>query len=491
MANRKEAAKHRSRGENGKFVKRTNPVVKQSLDPFAPDNLPLAVVPHANINHAFTFAGLAGNLVGRMYSGRADEAMRASLSNARAMRRDSELMRALHARQLNTALLPGSVEAPDSDDPFLTMAGDHLQKIIEAIPRFTELKRSATEALWYGKSGIAIKYDWDYSRGWKDLVVKDWVPVNGDKLYFSYDNDDVGYLVGLQNLFSTDGQINGTYQPSDRGRVRILDPTEREALIIHKHFVLDGDFEDPQQAGLVHGAGIRHFVYWTWFYKFQLLDWLVMAMERWSAGGFIIYYYDEANAQSLREMKTMAESMAPGKNIFLIPRRSGNEGGGPGLEIIQPNVANMEFFKSVIADYFDAQLYKFILGQELSSTSKATGIGSGNADFQQETLSSITQYDARNLEETLTNQLLRVIQRYTFPTLADVNFRYRLAIDKPNVDKELKAIKAYYDMGGTVGDDYVRSLIGVPRPKNGEAILGGSIPSANGGNLASSAETVH
>ena len=106
--------------------------------------------------------------------------------------------------------------------------GEHAKKVrdtIEETPNLSQMFHYLLEAIWYGRYGANLQYDWDYSAGYRRAVVKQHFPINGDKLIFRY-SGEVGVLVG--------GQYGGTWIPTERGRAHIYTSNERQTLIVHQ-----------------------------------------------------------------------------------------------------------------------------------------------------------------------------------------------------------------------------------------------------------------
>jgi phage gp29-like protein len=75
----------------------------------------------------------------------------------------------------------------------------------------------------------------------------------------------------------------------------------------------------------------------------------------------------------------------------------------------------MDMLLQIQDKYFGHRIKRYILGQTLTTEADATGLGSGVADAHKDTLAQIVRYDALNLEESLTHELVRIIQILNFP----------------------------------------------------------------------------
>ena len=420
------------------------------------------------IPHHLSFAQVT-NWASRTYRWTFDEALKHSHTNSLAVRRDPVVMDALRSRQLPTAQLPWHLECEDDQDTRQAEAQQELTKTIEQIPYFQRYKLQLLEALWWGRYAVQNIYAWDFSTGTRRLVVRSHRPINGDKLIFRY-SGEVGGLVHAT--------FPGQWDVTDRGRAHFFSPEERETLVIHTHEPEDADFFEPELAGAIQGVGIRSRIYWFWWLRSQVTAFLMDYLERVGAGGFTIYYYEAGNSSSLNEVKAAAEEQHR-NNVVLFPRYRDGSTGGPGIQRLEPSNSGAQLLQGLITNYFDNVIRRYILGQNLTSETAGTGLGSGVADLHADTFARLVKYDAINLGETLTQDLVRVLQKYTYPDIPPLKFVFD--VDKPNAKDVLEAAQAFYMMGGAVDEDELRSIIGLARPQPGHAIL------AKFGNLSPSA----
>lgn len=410
------------------------------------------------VPHYMTFSALV-NLASRTYRWTFDEALRHNKNNALAIRRDPVVMDALRSRQIPTAQLPWHIDCQDDQDSRQAEAVQTITEIIESIPNFQRLKMHLLEALWWGRYGVQLTWAWDWTGGARRLKVVDHRPINGDKLHFKYDGS-AGVLVHAT--------FPGTWEQTDRGRAHFFSPEDRERVLIHRHEPEDADFFEPELAGQVEGVGIRSRIYWFWWLRSQVSAFLMDYLERVGAGGFTIYYYEHGNKTSLDEVKAAAEEQHR-QNTILFPRYKDGSTGGPGIQRLEPSNSGAQLLQSLISGYFDEVIRRYILGQNLTSEARGTGMGSGVADLHADTFSRLVKYDAVNLGETLTTDLVWVIQKYLFPGLPPM--RLVFDVDKPNARDVLESAQAFYGMGGTVDEDELRSIIGLAKPQPGHSIL--------------------
>ncbi len=434
------------------------------------EGLPLPEAKHATVlppgggkailPHYQTFSMLV-NSMSRTYRWSYDEALRHSQQNALAIRRDPVVMHCLRARQIPTVQLPWHLEYFDDQDEAANDAIKDLTDCIKSIPNLQQMLMHSQEALWFGRYGTQLIPEWDWSTGKKKLGIRAYKPVNGDKLIFRW-SGEVGILVHAT--------YKGSWQVTDRGRAHFLTPEEREQLILHRFEPEDADFWEGDIAGGINGIGIRSRIYWLWYLKQQVFSFLMDYLERVGAGGFTVYYYEMGNPESLEQVKVAAESQWR-NNAILFPRYRDAKNSGPGVENIAVSTGGASLLQALVTDYFDNLIRQYILGQSLTSQqASGGGLGDGVAGLHEDTFARLIKYDAVNLAETLTTDLVRVLQKYNAPKVRKP-IRWVFEIDKPNAAEVLEASSAFFEMGGTLDEDELRGTIGLSKPTPGGSML--------------------
>lgn len=442
----------------------------------APPNFGQEVVPHI-----FTTSGRYG-IASRSYLNQ-DEALRDSRTNAERMRADCGIMECLEQRQRAVALLPWHIKCEDEKDPRQLELAAQMTKILERTPRFTELRRSLLEAIWFGRSAVANQFGARPLSGQWRTVVKRWEPRHGDKLVFRWDDgelstdpEQVGIRVSQQfrNAWIRNqiGQgVTSKIQPTEMGLVYWLDRWERSTMIVHKHMVEDGPFEDPRMAGRIHGIGIRDRIYWTWYAMVECLQRVVEYLDR-AAFGVEVWPYQQGNERSKKATEDAANnSMGGGRTIILAPVPAGEDPERFMPKLIEPGLAGVAQTMEIIRTFFFHKIKRYILGQTLSSETDATGLGSGVADAHLATLGDILSYDARNLEETITQDLLRPLQLWNFRGSSSCELQFVIDTESDNVKERLSAIETSWKMGLRIKADEVYSIIGVGKPGQDDEVL--------------------
>jgi phage gp29-like protein len=445
--------------------------------PDIPPNFGRSILPHVH-----TFQGLVST-VAKAYRN-ADEAIKHSLENSRNMRNDLTIMECLEQRQRVVAGLNWHLEVDGEETPYSKGLVERMTRILKLTPRFTEYRRTLLEAIWYGKQACENVFGFDIHNGQRDIYVKEWRPIMGDKIIFRQDYGDnahpahqVGLRVGPR--WNAGDLIDGRrITPTESGLAVFLSEDERAFLTVHKHMIEDAAYENPLDAGAINGIGIRSRIYWTWYQKQELLALFMEYLER-SALGFEIWYYDSGNPKGRADTEEAAKNRVGRRNIVLFPKIEGQD---PtyGVEHIEPNAAGAESIQRVLSEFFGHAIKRYILGQTLSSEAGSTGLGSGVAELHLQTMLDILKYDATNLEETITRELLHQLMLYNDPLSMGVKLRFVIETENENMQERLDAYKAAFDMGARIKEKDVYEAIGSSPPEPGEPVLHASAGAAPG-----------
>ncbi|MDE2467784.1 MAG: DUF935 family protein, partial [Bradyrhizobium sp.] len=431
-------------------VYRTRSGSHQDHDPSAnipgmPPNMGEGLLPHV-----VTFQGILAS-VSRVYRP-SDEALKDSFDNARFMLNDPVIRECIDQRRRSVALLNWHLEPEDERDPRQKELASDLTNIIKRVPNFKKYRETLQLAIWFGRYANQHRYRWRNIQGKQRLGIDQWLPVHGDKIVFRYDDgqmeydpNQIGIRVGAG--FTTSHSVQKTWsverlnkvQPTDYGLAYFLEEWERPQICLHKYLIEDGEYEDPMNAGRVHGLGIRSILYWCWYQKQETLAWLMEYLER-SALGMEIWFYPWGNDQAKTDMMTAAqERIGQGRNIVLVPRPVGDSADLYGVERIEPGMAGAEVLLGIVKEYFGHLIKRYILGQTMTTESSNSGLGSNLGDIHLDTYMQIIRSDAIDLEETLTSDLVEPLKIFNFPWAAGIPLYFRIDTESPDVERKLAA----------------------------------------------------
>lgn len=437
------------------------------------------------IGHPITFSSILSSGYRSYWHGNFDTAMRHGREDALAMRNDAFLMSLLQERKLATASLRWHIEVDDERDPLEVGVRDTLTRILREIPRFRQLLYYMLEAIWYGRYGSEIVWKWAYGKmpSLKDptqneeiryLAVDTHQPINGDKIGHHWDGTP--YIL-VNPAFDRAKWKSVELHPTTAGADGLyLRGHWRKHFIIHRHEVLDGDYFDPMGADAVHGIGIRSVLFWLDWIRKEWLGNIADWCER-TGLGIRLWYFQAGNPRSEAAVKQAAKDSNDRTNIF-IPRYGANGAGNEGVEYVDTSGTGADLLLR-LQTHLEEHEERFVVGQSMSSGRDANdGLGgSGRAKFAKDTKNLLVAYDAANLGETVSTDLIAPIKEWTYRDNAaakKVNTRFILSVDEEEPEKLMTAVKTFVgELGGTVREDGVRTALGkgFEKPQPGDAII--------------------
>lgn len=414
---------------------------------------------HYAVPHFQQFSAFL-NYVSRTYYWTHDEALRDSACNAEAMWRDAVISTAVRERQRPVVQLEWQLEPRNSSDPQEKHYAQVVTEILEDIPRFQQFRRHLLDAIWKGRSGIQCAFAWDYSAGDKRVVVRDWVPIDGDSLVFKFDGT-VGLLVNSMQL----GQPYVERIESRSGAAKFPPPFEQQALIVHEFEPEPASYFNPEMAGSVHGSGYRGRVYFYWWLK-QNLQKILFDFLRKVGNGFFLAGFAAGKRDELEEL-TLALEKQSGQPIIYVP-----VGQDRTLEQtlmhLPVNLSGSDMQWTII-NALNKIIRDAILGQGNANASAASGIGGGASEHQGINDDERVKYDAKDLDPTL-QKVVNVIYSYIAPGVRPARFQH--LTDKKNPQETMESANWFATMGGPVPQTWAQEQLGIPDPKPGEPILG-------------------
>jgi hypothetical protein len=135
-----------------------------------------------------------------------------------------------------------------------------------------------------------------------------------------------------------------------------------------------------------------------WFYKRNLIDWLLRGMERYGSPFAIA----QANIKdkSISDLLTKAFDQASKINALLVPN-------GTKVDLKEVQVSGMADGYVKAIDLLNTEMTKGIVGQTMSSSSKGNGLtgGSGQADLQGEVREEWSLFDKRSFCDMQSQQI--------------------------------------------------------------------------------------
>ncbi len=330
----------------------------------------------------------------------------------------------LGTRRMALAQLPVTVD-PASDDPEHVAHADFIRLVLNQ-PEMMASKFDLSDALNKGISFGDIA--WDTSEGQWMPKRLDWI----DQRWFRFDRVDL----------TTPRLLDDNGQPQ---------PIKPYKTVIHRPRLNSGL---PIRDGLGRAAA------WAWMFKnYDIKSWMIF-LERYGLPLRIGKFPTSATPvekraflRSLRMMARDAAAIIPEGFSLELPKA---EGGGSG-----------DAFET-LANYFDEQLSKLVLGQ--TGTTDASKGGYAVGKVHEGVKDAICLYDGFMLATSINRDLARpAIDLNYGPQKAYPTVKIGIAQDK-DLDLVLKHIEELVDRGLDVEASQVYAMLGLTEPAKGDDV---------------------
>lgn len=419
------------------------------------------------IPHIVTFSGIIRGAYRTYFHRMWDEAQKADREDALAMRRDAFLMGLMQERKLAACSLKWHLTVDDEYDRNQLKVKDHLTKCLKATPRLQQLIYYLLDAVWYGRYGSQLIWKWKDIDSIRSLCIGRHLPVNGDKIGHTLDHCPYIQVASGE----TDEQLLGDPEviSTTEQRAVVLRGSWRERFIIHTHEVDDADYLDPEGAEAIHGVGVRHRVYWLDWLRREYISWLVDFLERVGLG-VTLYYYDASNPNSKAEAERAAHEQNR-RSVILWPYYPGQEGKGGSVQRVE-TPTNGAAVLLQLQQHIEDVIERYVIGQTLSSGTEGSGLGgTGVAMLHMQTKANIIAWDANNLAETLTTDVVDVMRRWIYGNRADFPVRFEFAIADPSPESKIGLAAQLYNMQVPIKAQEVRSMAGFSDPEPDDEVI--------------------
>lgn len=378
------------------------------------------------------------------------------------MRSDADIEGCLRSLLVTMSGLEWAVQPDDQDDPKQVDLACKVTAVLRDAPRLTDLFRCLHEAVWYGCSAVNLVYQRDEQLG---VRITQWMPLHPDTLAF----DEVGNLA----MRVGSGYDRAGDSVEDIGwdsRVHIFDAVERKSVAFHRVFTQAPDFIDAASSERQYrGVGARDVAWFLWLMKQEALQNCASYVERYALG-IRVGYYPSGNSEARDTMLQVLANLTNDNSVALPMVGSEKQFD---LEVKEAATGRGQVFMELI-NWISGKIKESILGQNLSSESGGSGLGSGLAQIHADTLAKIVRYHADALAESMTTDVIRVVCAMLGAEEGTArHVRLVFAPERADTKAKMEAIEAFIRIGGRVSESSVREMLGLTPPEEGEAVLGG------------------
>lgn len=387
-------------------------------------------------------------------------ARKKSREDSRLMLRDPRIKHSINKRKMACMQLPFEVVPEDEKNEDQVAAADELKFLFERFD-YLELFENLLDATFYGvgPSELCLSYD-DRDRVY---YVSKTYPIHPDSIVYRLDGEPA-LRVGMG--YTGENRIMAMESPA-----RKLDDAEKQLLIIHNFNYQAADYWEPEEvANIYHGSGLREDLWYFWFMSHKVhKDWLRW-IETYAAGIPLIKHVnnDSGRSAAIQMMKDFKQG-----GFMMLPI-SGDpiEAKSVEIELLTPSPESGNIYHQYIVEFCTKFIKLIIEGQDLTSDTASTGLGSGVADQHRTTFEEIRNYDARKLQDTITKQLISRLQRWN-NIMPDEKFFFRFVIEDQSPAEALDAAERATRMGVRIKEDEVRAKTGYTRPEETDDVIGG------------------
>jgi hypothetical protein len=453
--------------------------------PWTSTDDPSLMDPGMALAHPLTMAGIVRGAYNTYFRLHWDEAWRHSQENAHAMLLDDHLGACY--RELYDACLdrPWHLEPDSPKDPAQKAVADGVAKVIRATPFLDTFNEQLLMATWYGRYANQVEWQWKemdlpaptasptFPGGGvggvkaRCLCVKRHLPVNGDKVGFTFDHHPT---VRINGAYASRFQ-RADVLTDNLGYSLVLRGGWRQRFILHKHRPFDPDFQHVGREDAIHGVGDRSWLYFSWWTVNEFFSAIIDGIDRYGLG-FVAIKFAAGNVAAEAAADKFARDYSR-RAVVKVPVSEGMA--QDGVEVVESPTASMQILLE-LAGQWQARQERYVIGQTTGGMHRQPSAGGGDvADLSGDTKYRRVRRIRLHLDESLTGSdlepgLVSMVKKFTFPDFADLPLR--LVSDMAyNPVERLTAAKLAWDMGADLKKEEVYQASGFSVPSEGDEVL--------------------
>ena len=255
---------------------------------------------------------------------------------------------------------------------------------------------------------------------------------------------------------------------ADRREIRLADASADGARLLPFGWVFHT--HGKAKTGYLGRLGLHRALSWPFIYKAYAVGDFAEFLETFGLPLILGKYFAGASAEEkaslLRAVAALghdARAIMPQDMQLEIVKIAGGGGSGGGGT---PHLS--------MIDWAERSESKVILGQTMSAESKASGIGSGNADLHREVRHDILLADAREIAGTLTRDLLYPLIALNRGQIDGLARCPRFVFDTgeaEDIKLFAEALPELVGVGLQIPVEWAHEKLRIPRPAKGEEVL--------------------
>ena len=253
----------------------------------------------------------------------------------------------------------------------------------------------------------------------------------------------------------------------DRTRLTLIDGTANGADLNPGGWILH--LPGLPKTGYISRMGLAQGLIWPFIYKHYALGDFAEFLECYGLPIILGKYYTDASAaeksslmRAVTQLGHDARAIMPKEMELEIEKVTGAGDGDPHMKMVA---------------WAEGASSKLILGQELSATAKATGMGSGVADLHDAVRKDILKSDARKLAATLTRDLVYPLLVFNGKIAAEdrcPRFGFDLG-ESEDFRLYAEALPILAANGAKIRLDWVHEKLRIPKAAEGDELFGSEV----------------
>ena len=397
--------------------------------------------------------------------------------------RDPVARHAIAQRIHSVAGRSWNIAPADPDDEACILAAKVIEDMLRNLPRFEPARLALAKAVFRGRSYAYITG----KRGPQDFggigTQSWWYPtrlqdIDPRRIRYVPIRDDQGALVRTDTeYYSLD--VMGRFDESRHGDGWV--PADRRALIEVVY--------DDEETRLGYGRGLLESMYFSFYYKGQLLRMGLQGAGRWAMGLLVGKVAPDAAGSASKTNENIRDSLRDElkkhRTDHVLTMDARDE-----LEVHESTGSGHKIVTDLI-EMANREMTQLALGSVLPTGGGGDVGSNARAKVEQESTEVLVQYDAKLLHGALTNDLIGAIWRFNrrrFDALCPGARMPKMVPVQEMIDEPEKAVliaKTLLEMGVPLAKQQVYEKTGFSQPREGDDVFD-SMPEpamAGGGGL--------
>lgn len=384
------------------------------------------------------------------------------------IRQQPDVHACMRIRELTVASLPARIMpsiAKSIDKNFAQIVADYTNDVLEDLPNRVELYRQMQRAVLYG--GHGHEFLWAKVDGANRPV--QFFPVDKSRFVF----DRLGNLAILTRETPVWGSLvapdpNRPYAAlkKDGPNGESIWPTPPGKFIYHKYMAEGGPWYRPASEGYIYwGRGENTHLFIPVSFDQFVLRFRMKWLERHGMPLAILYYNDADGVST--EVQRIVNSIR-GEGVVLIPRPPGTgmEKDYYTVEWQEPPGTGVEAFSRFQEEWVTPRIEKILLGGANLLSVGDNGSYGATVDQRDAGARIVFRYDAINIDDTITRQLIPHIVQAKWPGLPQSYFPRHVLAPEEIEDQETRlSVLSQAAQLVPVREDDIYAAANITRPK--------------------------